>query len=163
MARRTFFSFHYERDIWRASRVRNAWVTKKDREDAGFWDAASWEGIKKKGEEAVRKWINDQLKDTSVTVVLIGAETSNRYYVKYELEQSWKKNNGILGIYIHKMKDVNGNTDTKGDCTFGPLFTNLIDDKKYFFERFSTYDWIDHDGYKNIGDWIEKAAKSAGR
>ena len=163
MARRTFFSFHYERDIWRASRVRNSWVTKEDRKDAGFWDAASWEEVKKKGEAAIKKWINDQLEDTSVTVVLIGAETSNRDYVKYELEQSWKKGNGILGIYIHQMKDDNSKTDTKGDNSFGPLFTSPNDDKKYFFERFKSYDWVDNDGYNNIGDWIEKAAKEAGR
>lgn len=163
MARRTFFSFHYERDIWRASRVRNSWVTKKDREDAGFWDSASWEAVKKKGEDAVKKWINDQLKDTSVTVVLIGAETSNRDYVKYELEQSWKKGNGILGIHIHQMKDDDGKTDIKGDNSFGPIFTSPNDDKQYFFQRFLTYDWVDNDGYNNIGDWIEKAAKDAGR
>jgi len=34
MARKVFFSFHYERDIWRASIVRNSWVTKPDREAA---------------------------------------------------------------------------------------------------------------------------------
>ena len=38
MARRVFFSFHYERDHWRANVVRNSWVT-KDRESAGFFDA----------------------------------------------------------------------------------------------------------------------------
>ena len=163
MARRTFFSFHYERDIWRTSRVRNSWVTKEDRKDAGFWDAASWEDVKKKGEDAIKKWINEQLKDTSVTVALIGAETSNRDYVKYELKRSWEKGNGILGIYIHQMKDSDGKTDKKGDNSFGPLFTRAEDDKKYFFERFKTYDWVSDDGYKNIGDWIENAAKEAGR
>jgi hypothetical protein len=54
MARRVFFSFHYERDIWRASQIRNSWVTKPDREYAGFWDAASWEEVKKKGDEAIK-------------------------------------------------------------------------------------------------------------
>ena len=47
MARRVFFSFHYERDIWRANVVRNSWVT-QDREAAGFWDASLWEEAKKK-------------------------------------------------------------------------------------------------------------------
>lgn len=163
MARHTFFSFHYERDIWRASRVRNSWVTKEDREDAGFWDAASWEEVKKKGEDAIKKWINDQLVDTSVTVVLIGAETSNRDYVKYELERSWGKGNGIFGIYIHQMKDMDKSTDKKGNTYFGPIFTSTEDNKKYFHDRFKTYDWVDDDGYNNIGDWIEKAAKDAGR
>lgn len=163
MARRVFFSFHYERDIWRASRVRNSWVTKPDREEAGFWDVASWEEVKKKGVTAIKKWIDDQLTGTSVTVVLIGAETNNRDYVKYELEQSWKKGNGILGIYIHQMKDIDRKTDTKGSNSFGPIFTSPNDDKKYFFERFPTYDWVDNDGYNKLGDWVEAAAKKAGK
>ena len=114
MARKVFFSFYYERDVWRAGQVRNSWVTKPDRDTAGFWDSASWEEVKKKGDAAIKKWIDDQLTGTSVTVVLIGAETSNRDYVKYELEKSWGKGNGILGIYIHQMKDKDGKTDTKG-------------------------------------------------
>jgi len=162
MARRVFFSFHYERDVWRAGQVRNSWVT-QGREAAGFWDAASWEEIKKKGEEEVKKWIRKQLDGTSVTVVLIGAQTTSREYVKYELEQSWEKGNGILGIYIHQMKDKDGKTDTKGSNSFGPIFTSSDDDKKYFFERFSTFDWIDNDGYNKLGEWIETAAKKAGK
>jgi hypothetical protein len=161
MARRVFFSFHYERDIWRAGRVRNSWVAKPDRETAGFWDAADWEAVRRGGEEAIKKWISEQLTGTSVTVVLIGTETSNREYVRYELEQSWKRGNGILGIYIHQIKDQDGKTEAKGDTTFGPIFTSPDDDKKYFFERFRTYDWVDDDGYDNLGEWVEKALKKA--
>lgn len=47
MARRTFFSFHYENDVWRANIVRNSWVTKSDRDAAGFVDAADFEEVKK--------------------------------------------------------------------------------------------------------------------
>jgi len=163
MARKVFFSFHYERDVWRAGQVRNSWVTKPDRDTAGFWDSASWEEVKKKGDAAIKKWIDDQLTGTSVTIVLIGAETSNRDYVKYELEKSWKRGNGILGIYIHQMKDKDGKTDTKGSNSFGPIFTSPNDDKKYFVERFTTYDWVDDDGYNKLGDWVEAAAKKAGK
>ena len=52
MARRAFFSFYYERDSWRAGQVRNSWVT-KDRESAGFWDAAAWEEVKKKSDAEI--------------------------------------------------------------------------------------------------------------
>ncbi len=119
MARRVFFSFHYERDIWRASQVRNSWVTKSDREAAGFWDAAAWEEVKKKGDEAIKRWIRSQLEGTSVTVVLIGKETSNRKWVRFEIKESHKNGKGILGVYIHNIKDQNGNTDQKG-------MTNLV-------------------------------------
>lgn len=162
MARKTFFSFHYKNDVWRANIVRNSWVT-QEREAAGFIDAAAFEEVEKGGTAAIKKWIDGQLSGTSVTVVLIGAETNKRDYVIYELEQSWKKGNGILGIYIHKIKDSNGNTSAAGTNQFGPIFTSPNDELTYFFQRFPVYDWVDGDGYKNLGSWIEEAAKKAGR
>lgn len=161
--RRTFFSFHYENDVWRANIVRNSWITKPNRESAGFIDAAAFEEVKKGGDTAIKKWIDGQLLGTSVTVVLIGADANNRDYIKYELEQSWKKGNGILGIYIHLIKDRTGNTSSEGSNTFGPLFLNSNDNKKYFFERFRTYNWVSDNGYANLGNWIEEAAKNAGK
>lgn len=162
MARKAFFSFHYKNDVWRANQVRNSWVT-KDTESVGFVDKAEFEKVEKDGADAIKRWIDKQLEGTSVTVVLIGNETSNRDYVKYELEQSWKKGNGILGIYIHNCKDQDGKTCSSGNNHFGSLFTSPHDDKKYFFERFITYDWVADDGYNNLGTWIEKAAKEAGK
>lgn len=159
MARRVFFSFHYERDIWRASQVRNSWVTKPDREDAGFWDAAAWEEVKKRGDDAIKRWIDKQLEGTSVTVVLIGYETSERKYVLYEIEKSWKEGKGLIGVYIHNLKDRNGNKDWQGNNPFD----------KFTFKRndnvvaIPTYDWVYNDGYNNLANWIEKAAKEVGR
>jgi hypothetical protein len=68
MARRVFFSFHYEKDIWRANIVRNSWVTKGNFESAGFIDAAEYEKIKRQGDESIKGWINEQLEATSVTI-----------------------------------------------------------------------------------------------
>lgn len=151
MARRVFFSFHYERDVWRASQIRNSWVTKPDRESAGFWDAAAWEEVKKKGDAAIKQWIRDQMKGTSVTVVLIGAETANRPYVQYEIQHSWDSGNGLIGVYIHKLKDKDSKTDTKGEDPF----------VKMGFKGIRTYDWVDDNGYENLGTWIEDAYKRA--
>jgi len=159
MARRVFFSFHYERDVWRASQVRNSWVT-KDRESAGFWDAASWEEVKKKGQSAIEKWIDDQLTGTSVTVVLIGSETSTRPYVDYEITASHKRGNGLLGIYIHNIKDSNQRTDTKGANPFNKWTFKNSEGKVI---TFPTYDWVNDDGRENLGDWVEAAATKAGR
>jgi hypothetical protein len=162
MARKAFFSFHFERDCWRAGQVRNSWVT-KDRESAGFWDAAAWEEVKKKSDAEIEKWIGEQLVGTSVTVVLIGAETSTRQYVGYEIKQSNDRGNGILGIYVHNMKDVNSKTDTKG---INPLTQWQVerDGKKVLLsDLYPTYDWVNDDGYNKMGDWIEAAAKKAGK
>lgn len=162
MARRAFFSFYYERDVWRAGQVRNSWVT-KDRESAGFWDAAAWEEVKKKTDDEIEKWITKQLEGTSVTVVLIGAETSQRPYVGFEIKQSYNRGNGLLGIYIHNMKDVNRNTDTKGNNPFDSWYVEKDGKKTYFSTLYPTYDWVNDDGRKNMGDWIEAAAKKAGK
>ncbi|MCX7610735.1 MAG: TIR domain-containing protein [Ignavibacterium sp.] len=159
MARRVFFSFHYERDVWRASQVRNSWVTKPDRESAGFWDAVEWEEVKKKGDEAIKKWIDKQLEGTSVTVVLIGYETAERKYVQYEIKKSWERGNGLLGIYIHNLKDSNGKTDIKGKNPFD----FFIFKRKDNIVKISTYDWIYDNGYNKLNEWIEKAAREAGR
>lgn len=149
MARQAFFSFHHGRDNWRVGQVRNSWVTKPDRKAAGFWDAAEWEEVKLKTRKEIQKWIDKQLDGTSVTVVLIGAETSKREYVQYEIEQSIARDNGILGIRIHSMKDVNGEADTQGA---NPLPAG-----------YKVYDWVKDDGRENLGKWIEDAAKQADR
>ena len=82
MARHAFFSFHYKNDFWRANIVRNSWVVRDDKTAAGFIDSAEFEKIRQSGDAAIKKWIDEQLKGTSVTVVLIGSETNSREYVK---------------------------------------------------------------------------------
>jgi len=118
MARRVFFSFHYERDVWRAFIVRNSWVTKGNFESAGFIDAVEFEKIKRKGDESIERWINEQLEGTSVTVVLIGSETYLRDWVRYEIIKSFDRGNGLLGVYIHNIKNQFEMTDIKGPNPF---------------------------------------------
>ena len=162
MARRVFFSFHYERDIWRANVVRNSWAT-QDREAAGFWDASLWEEAKKRGDEAIERMIKDGLKSTSVTVVLIGVETSNRKWVRYEIKESYNQGNGLFGVYVHKIKDRDGKTDLEGENPFDYIYIEKDGEKVYFSELYPTYRWFSDDGYRNFGTWVEKAAKDAGR
>ncbi len=163
MARKSFFSFHYKNDVWRAMQVRNSWITKDDKEAAGFIDAADFEKIEKEGETAIKNWIDKQLIGTTVTVVLIGSDTSNRPYVKYELQKSYANGNGMLGIYIYQNKDINGNTTTKGSNQFGEIGKTPNGTAVYFSTDYTCYDWVDDDGYNNMGKWIEAAAKKAGR
>lgn len=146
MARRVFFSFEYS-DVTRAMVVRKSAVT-KGKEAAGFIDAAEFEKLKKKGDSAVKAWIDGQLVGTSVTAVLVGAKTCTSKWVKYEIEQSIARGNGLLGIDVSKIKDLSGNTiDRCGKIPAG----------------YSFYLWNNDSGYENIGDWIEKAAKDAGK
>jgi len=158
MARRVFFSFHFKNDVWRANQVRNSWVT-QGKEAAGFIDSAEFEKIKKKGDAAVKKWIDEQLKNTSVTVILIGSETCDRKYVRYEVKSSYARGNAIIGVHINKLKDLHGNTSKKGSTTFGELGKKLNGDSIYFYNVAKEYDYVKDDGYKNLGKWIENAIK----
>lgn len=162
MARRVFFSFHYERDVQRASVVRNHWVTKQGAEDAGYVDKAEWQEIEKGGNETIKKWIKNQLNGTSVTVVLVGPETSSRAWVQYELQQSYLKGNGILGVHIHNIKGWDGKTDTRGDALFGPLGKDASGNDVYFWSIATAYDWVNDNGYTNFATWVENAARKAG-
>lgn len=48
MARKTFFSFHYDPDNWRAWNVRNSWVVGNKNESVGFYDRSVFEAAKRK-------------------------------------------------------------------------------------------------------------------
>ena len=163
MARKVFFSFHYQRDIWRVSQVRNCNVITSTYQKNDFLDAVSWEQVIRQGEQAIKNWIDNQLKGTSVTIVLIGNQTSQRKYVHYEIEQSYKKGNGLVGIYIHTIKNKDGQTDFIGA---NPLATWHIKDGnniRFFTDIFKTYYWDWDNGRSNIGLWIEETAKIVGR
>ncbi|MFG2904943.1 TIR domain-containing protein [Kitasatospora sp. NPDC048286] len=148
MARRTFFSFHYERDVWRSSIVRNS-ARLKPSIEAEFIDASLWEDAKLVGDAALRRLMDDGLMRTSVTAVLIGAETASRRWVRYEIDKSIERGNGLFGIYIHNIKDRFGSTDRLG---LNPLPASC-----------KTYDWVYNDGYNNLGSWVESAFQESGR
>lgn len=196
MARRTFFSFHYKPDISRAWIVRNSWVTKSGREDAGFFDSSVFESKQRAGDDVLKRFLREGLDNTSVTCVLVGAETTLRRWVRYELFQSFMRGNGILAGRIHSLADFDQKTCAKGgnpldDIAFvidgdhirfkeymttgwqfardvGPMPLNEVvydlgsRTNHTFSSLFSTYDYVQQDGYKNMGSWIESAASAAG-
>ena len=140
MARKVFFSFHYERDIWRSSIVRNSDRVKQEAEERGFIDAARWEQIKKGGDLAIQRWIGNELVGTSVTVVLIGTETSTRPWVIYEIKKSFERGNALVGIYIHNIRNRIGATDLKGSANFGVLGKNVAGKEVRFSDVAALYD-----------------------
>lgn len=162
MARNVFFSFHYARDVRRIVQVRNSWVIRAKGEAQPFFDAADFEKAKDRA-GGIENWIEEQLKGTSVTVVLYGAETYERDWVRHEIKRSHELKKGILAIDIHKVKDPQLGADVQGR---NPLEYWQIEQngrKVPFSSLYKTYDWVDHDGYNNMPAWIEAAAKAAGR
>ena len=195
--RRVFFSFDWD-DVWRVNQVRNSWVTKKGTYKAGFVDAAEIEKIKKRTDKEIEKWIDAQMKGTSVTCILIGSKTNESKWVKYEIERSIERKKGLLGILIHDLKDVAGETDKRGANPLGDynednfreavkrallgggvgwglarlVFPQFVIPATLFGtalalltsnDDYKIYDWIEDKGNKNLGDWIEEAARQVGR
>lgn len=161
MARTTFFSFHYDNDIWRASQVRNSDVVDESIEESGFIDGASWESIKREGDDAVRDWINRQMKGCSVTVVLVGSDTYDRKWINYEIKKSYQKGMGLVGVRIHKIRDENGNRGQRGKNPLSKYQDQNTGEN--LSSIFNTYGWVDNSGRENLGDWVEEAAQIADR
>lgn len=146
MARKVFFSFKYD-DVSRSMIVRNSDVIRSDVK-RGFIDKAEFEKVERQGDLAIKTWIDNQLQGTTVTAVLVGANTSKSKWVRYEIEQSIKRGNGLLGIDISKVADFDRPTTT---CC-GTMPTG-----------YAFYRWNSDKGYENLENWIEKAAKDASR
>jgi hypothetical protein len=142
--RKVFFSFHYERDSWRVSQVRNSNKIGKNEFENPYYDRAGWEEVKEEGDDAIAEWIDSQIKGTSVTAVLIGAKTSTRKWVKYEIAETIRQGHGLIGVKINKIKDQNGDTDDDG---VNPLSSD-----------YKLYLWNNDNGRENLGTWIEDAA-----
>ena len=163
MARRVFFSFHFDRDILRVGQIRNSGIVLAPGDtSSGFTDSASWESVKKQGDAAVKRWIDNELNGTSVTVVLIGSETANRDWINYEIIESVKRKNGLLGVYIHNVKDLNLRTDVQGANPFDYIKWNNGQGAP-LSGTYPTYDWVLNSGRQNLSTWVEQAAKAAGR
>ncbi len=113
-----FFSFHYQRDIMRVQQIKNHYLTKLGYQAAGYFDGSLAELAKTQGETAVKRAINKGLPGSSVTCVLIGAETYTRYWVDYEIFRSIELGKGVIGIRIHQLKDPKTGTDVLGPNPF---------------------------------------------
>lgn len=111
MARQIFYSFHYDNDVFRVQQIRNIGAL----EDNKPVSANEWETVKKGGDSAIEKWIDDNMKYRSCVVVLIGAKTANRKWVKHEIQKAWKDGKGLLGIYVHNLS-----CPRNGKCSPGP-------------------------------------------
>lgn len=128
MAKRVFFSFHYQDVIdFRANVVRNHWMTKPNRENAGFYDASIWEEARKTGEVALKRLINGGISGTSSTCVLVGSSTYLRPWVRYEIMKSFKKGNKICAVHINSIKGKDKKKKALGKNPFDYLGVRFTD------------------------------------
>ncbi|MCQ0168306.1 hypothetical protein DN388_15230 [Pseudomonas sp. S12(2018)] len=146
MARRTFFSFHYQEDVWRVWNVRKCWAIDKDREADGFFDGSVFEASKRESDEALKNFLRDGLKNTSVTCVLAGQHTSTRRWVRYEIVRSVLKGNGLLTIDIHGVKNKDEQLCVKGADPLAQVGVYLSKNKIYFAEL-NDGKWVPYSDY----------------
>ncbi len=155
--RQVFYSFHFNNDYWRTNQVRNIGAVEGNKPVS----SNDWEAVKRKGDAAIKKWISDQLRYRSCTIVLVGTRTATRRWVKHEIRKSWQLGKGVVGIHIHKLKDSVGVPSSKGQNPFsqftidGTTMDNIV--KCYNPVPSGTskevYAWFE----KNLGDAAETA------
>jgi hypothetical protein len=152
--KKCFLSFHYKLDCWRVQQVKNMGQV----EEQPLLTSNDWETIKKKGDDAIREWIDKNMGGKDCLVVLVGAKTAGRRWVKHEIKKAWEKGMGVLAIHVHNLKDSSQNQTTKGDNPFdgltvnGEKVTGKVYDPPYSTSTY-VYDHIS----ANIEDWVKAA------
>ena len=158
MARRAFYSFHYKPDNWRAAMVRNIGAIEGNKPASDN----DWETVTKGGDNAIKKWIADQMNGRSCTVVLVGTNTANRKWINYEIIKSWNDEMGVVGIYIHGLENSDGKVATKGKNPFdfidygdsGKKLSSIVKCKNPVGSNSKErYDWLT----KHLADAVEEA------
>ncbi|KNH03440.1 hypothetical protein J121_1769 [Qipengyuania citrea LAMA 915] len=127
-----------------------------------FYDKAEFEKVKARA-GGIEKWIEEQLSGTSVTVVLFGAETSSRPWVRHEIKRSYELGKGIVAIDIHSIKDPQRGSDYQGSNPLDYWSVKRNGMSVPMSSLYRSYEWVKDNGYANMPAWIEAAAKSAGR
>jgi hypothetical protein len=158
MARRVFYSFHYKPDCSRTAQVRNMGVVEGNKPATDN----EWERISRGGSGAIQRWIDRQLDGKSCNVVLIGENTAGRRWINYEIKEAWNGKKGVVGVYIHRLRDLDGYQSAKGSNPFH-YFTMDRSDKKLssvvkaynppYTKSKEVYAYIND----NLFDWIEEA------
>jgi MTH538 TIR-like domain (DUF1863) len=103
MAKRVYFAFHYQDVIdFRANVVRKHNFL-GGVESAGYYDHSIWEEARNTSPLALKRLINAELENTSVTAILIGTGTWARRWVRYEIMKSIERGNRVIGIHINSI------------------------------------------------------------
>jgi len=117
-----------------------------------------WEKVTKRGDTAIKKWIADQMRGRSCTVVLVGSNTAGRKWINHEIVKSWDDGMGVVGIHVQGLKNLDGETATKGSNPFA----NITHGKSG--NKLSTIVWCYNPSGKDSKEryaWIKKHLANA--
>lgn len=152
--RQVFYSFHFDNDVMRVQQIRNIGAIEGNTPVS----ANEWEEARKRP-GAIEKWIDDNMKYRSCVLVLVGEDTANRPWVKYEIKKAWADGKGLLGIYIHNIKCPRNGKSSQGANPFdqfslsGKKLSSIV--KCYNPSATDAY----NDIAQNIESWIEEAIR----
>lgn len=152
-----FLSFHYKPDAWRVQQVKNIGSI----DEQPLLTANKWEEIKKEGDAAVERWIDNNMKGKDCLIVLVGAKTAGRRWVKYEIKKAWEKSLGIMAVHVHNLKDASGEQSEKGADPFlglkvnGESVVGTVYDPPYMTSKY-VYEHI----ADNVEEWVKAAIKA---
>ena len=174
--KKVFFSYYYEKDGNKVDDIRGMGLVR----DIKPASKKEWDNICSKGDEAVKNWIDTNMKDAETVVVFIGDDTVDvvvdkekltdaeiaqiedtikRKWIIYEIEKAWNEGKGLLGIYIHNMDGSNYGKTNKGENPFEHFKMNR--DGKTLRSVIKCYDPDPKDAYncifEHIEDWISDA------
>lgn len=158
--KKVFYSFHFDNDVMRVQQIRNIGVIEENKPVS----SNEWEEVKRKGEDSIKKWIDDNMKYRSSVVVLIGEETAQRPWVKYEIIKGWSDGKGVVGIYIHNIK-----CPRNGKCNQGPNPFDSITftDGTKLSSIVKCYNPNPYDAYNDIANnlekWVDEAVAIRGK
>lgn len=109
-----FYSFHFDNDVMRVQQIRNIGAIEENEPVS----KNEWEAVKRNGDAAIEKWIDENMSYKRCVVVLIGSDTANRPWVLYEIRKAWEDQRGLFGIYIHNINCPRNGTCYKGANPF---------------------------------------------
>ncbi len=161
MAKRVYFAFHYEDVIdFRANVVRNHNLL-GGVEAAGYYDHSIWEDAKKSSPLALKRLINGELQNSSVTVVLIGTQTWARRWVRYEIIKSIERGNRVLGVHINAIQGKDQLTKVAGPNPFDALGVDIsLDGTRARPTEWTNGEWI---YYSDLGSFAVSQQPEANR
>jgi len=184
MAKKVFFSFHYQDVIdFRANVVRNHGQFKLNSKESGYFDRSIWEEAKKESSLALKRLINKGLKNTS--------NTCKRPWVRYEIFKSFLNDNHLFSIHVNGIKCKKGKTKDLGKNPFDYVglyakdkdtldlveyksnkwyyYTEIDSTSSFTFKNhgltikgthklskfYTIYKWNKDDGFNNFKTWVQ--------
>ncbi len=151
--KQVFYSFHFDNDVMRVQQIRNIGAI----EDNKPVSVNDWEQVRRGGNTAIQKWIDDNMKYKNCVVVLVGSKTADREWVQYEIKKAWNDGRGLVGIYIHNIKCPRNGICAQGKNPFDQFTVN----GRSLSSIVTCFNPSSYDAYGDIKNNLERLVEEA--